>query len=164
MVKKNLLEISRLVPSSVTILTVATRDKQDAMTASTMFVSENPPLLMVSVAKHIVSHDLIERAGEFVLNVASADQVKLAMQVGFTHGREMDKFRKFGIRKEKASKVGCPMIKDSFAHLECKVITSLSAANYIVYLAEVVAYQVDTKLTPIAWYRNRYFALNEEIH
>ena len=162
--KKNLYEIGRQLPCPVTLLTVATRGKQDAMTASAMFVSENPPLLVVSVAKHIVSHDLIEKAGEFVLNVASTNQIRLAKQLGFTHGREIDKFKKFNIRKEKASKIESPLIKDSFANIECKVITSISAANYIVYLAEVVAYKVHNKQIPVAWYRNQYFALKEEIH
>ena len=164
MAKKSLGEISRLVPCSVTLLSVATEGKQDAMTASAMFVSESPPLLVISVAKRIVSHDLIEKAGEFVLNMASTDQVKMAKQLGFTHGREIDKFKKFNIPKVKARKIGSPLIKGCFANLECKVITSLSAANYIIYLAEVVAYQVDNKLTPIAWYNNKYFALNEEVH
>ena len=164
MEKKSLGKISRLVPCSVTLLTVAAKGKQDAMTASAMFVSEDPPLLVVSVAKHIVSHDLIEKAGEFVLNVASGDQVKLAMQVGFTHGREVDKFKRFSIPKGKASKIGTPLIRGSFANIECKVITSLSAANYVIYLAEVVAYKLDTKRSPIVWYHNRYFALKEEIH
>jgi flavin reductase (DIM6/NTAB) family NADH-FMN oxidoreductase RutF len=163
MVKRNLGKISRLVPCSVTLLTVATREKQDAMTASAMFVSEDPPLLVVSVAKHIVSHDLIEKAGEFVLNVASEDQVKLAKQLGFTHGREVDKFKKFGIPKAKASKIGSPLIKGSFANIECKVITSLSSDNYVIYLAEVVAYKLDPKRFPIAWYHNRFFALHGEI-
>jgi flavin reductase (DIM6/NTAB) family NADH-FMN oxidoreductase RutF len=142
---------------------VATAEKQDAMTASTMFVSESPPILTVSVAKHIVSHDLIEEAGEFVLNLLTDKQVKLAMQAGFTHGREVDKFKKFNIQKEKAIKVSAPRIKGSFASLECKVITSLSTANYVVYLAEVVASRVNEKLMPIAWYRNKYFALSEEV-
>jgi flavin reductase (DIM6/NTAB) family NADH-FMN oxidoreductase RutF len=161
--KKSLLQISRFVPCSVALLTVAAKEKQDAMTASTMFVSENPPLLSVSVAKHIVSHDLIEKAGEFVLNLASKNQVKLAKQLGFTHGSKVDKFKRFSIRKEKGSKIGSPLIKGSFANIECKVITSLSAANYIVYLAEAVAWKIDDKLTPIAWYNNKYFALNEEV-
>ena len=133
------------------------------MTASAMFVSENPPLLVVSVAKHIVSHDLIEWAGEFVLNVASTNQVRLAKQLGFTHGREGDKFKKFKVPTGRSGKIRSPLIKGSFANLECKVITSLSAANYIIYLAEVVAHKVDQKLTPIAWYNNKYFTLQEEV-
>ena len=162
--EKKLLQVGRLVPSSVTLLSVTTKEKQDAMTASAMFVSEDPPLLVISVAKHIVSHDLIEKAGEFVLNVASTNQVRIAKQLGFTHGRGLDKFKKFRIPKGKASKIKSPLIKGSFANIECRVITSLSAANYIIYLAEVVAYKVDRKLTPIAWYRNGYFPLKEAIH
>ena len=157
------LEISRLIPCSVAILTVASKKDRDAMTASTMFISENPPILTVSVAKHIVSHNLIEEAGEFVLNMAAPDQVKLAMQVGFTHGKDTNKFRRFHIQTAKASKVSAPLIKGAFAHLECKVITSLSTASYVVYLAEVAAYKVNQRVGPIAWYANRYFALNEEI-
>ena len=96
--------ISRMLPCSVTFLSVGTKNRQDAMTASAMFISENPLLLMVSVAKHIVSHDLIEQAGEFVLNLASTKQIKLARQIGFTHGGEVDKFKKFGIRTGKLVK------------------------------------------------------------
>ena len=163
MKKEKLLQISRLVPCSVALLTVTAKGKKDAMTASTMFVSENPPILTVSVAKNIVSHDLIEQAGGFVLNLASKDQVKLARQLGFTHGREVDKFKRFEIPKAKGSQSGSLLIKGSFANLECKVITSLSAANYVVYLAEIVDFKVDDKLAPIAWFANKFFALEQEI-
>jgi flavin reductase (DIM6/NTAB) family NADH-FMN oxidoreductase RutF len=37
------------------------------MMPSAMFVSEDPSLLVLSVAKHSVSDDLIEKASEFVL-------------------------------------------------------------------------------------------------
>jgi flavin reductase (DIM6/NTAB) family NADH-FMN oxidoreductase RutF len=128
-----------------------------------MFVSEDPPLFTVSVAKHIVSHDLIEKAGQFVLNVASTDQVALAKKLGSTHGKDVDKFKDFKIRTEKGRNVDAPLIKGSYAHIECKVITSLSASNYTVYLAEAVAYKVDDSLIPIAWHGNQYFALNNQV-
>ncbi len=161
--KGKLSDISRLVPCSVAILSVATKKRQDAMTASAMFVSESVPLLVVSVAKHIVSHDLIEEAGEFALSVASTEQVKLAKQLGFTHGREVDKFRKFRVPKMRAKKVRAPLVKGAFAHIECKVITSLSAANYVIYLAEVVNYRVDPKRLPVTWYNNKYFAPAQQV-
>lgn len=161
--KKDLPGISRFLPCSVTFLSVGVKGKQDAMTASAMFVSETPPLITVSVAKHIISHDLIEEAGEFVLNVASSNQVKMAKQLGFTHGREVDKFKKFGLPKEKAKRVGSPVIKGSYANLECKVITSLSAANYRIYVAEVVAQKIDNRLVPLAWHQNKFFPLTQEV-
>ncbi len=161
--KENLSKSSRIIPTSVMLLTVATKEKHDAMTASAMFVSEDLPLVVVSVAKHILTHDLIEEAGEFVLNVASSNQAKLARKLGATHGREMDKFKEFDISTEKAGKVNSPIIKGSFAHLECKVVTSYSTGNYTIYLAEVVNYGVDDTLVPVAWHRNNYFVLGQQV-
>jgi flavin reductase (DIM6/NTAB) family NADH-FMN oxidoreductase RutF len=162
--KKRLLEVNRVVPCSVVLLSVSAKGERDAMTAAAMFVSENPPLFVVSVAKHILSHDLIETAGEFVLNVASRNQLKLVMQLGSTHGREVNKFKQFNISTGKASKVKSPLIKGSCAYIECRVITSFSAGNYTVYLSEALHHQVDDTQVPLAWYGNRYFALGEEIH
>lgn len=160
---KKLLKATRLVPCSVVLLSVKTKEKQDAMTATATFVSEDPPLCTVSVAKHIVSHDLIERAGEFVLNVASTEQGELAKKLGSTHGRRVDKFKKFNIKKEKATSIKSPMIKNSYANIECRVITSMTAATYTIYLAEVVAYKVNDKLKPMAWFDNKYFALGDQV-
>jgi len=150
---------TRMLPCSVVLLSVGTKGKKDAMTATAMFVSEKPPLITVSVAKHIVSHALIEQAGEFVLNVASPGQVDLARQLGSTHGAKVDKFKKFKLKTAKATHIKSPLIKDSYATLECRVITSMTAATYTVYLAEVVACQVNRESEPIAWFDNKYYSL-----
>jgi flavin reductase (DIM6/NTAB) family NADH-FMN oxidoreductase RutF len=63
----------------------------------------------------------------------------------------------------KAAKIKAPSIGGSFANLECKVITSHQAGNYVVYLAEVVACSVDEKQTPMVWHRDRFFAVDKEI-
>ena len=154
---------SRMVPCSVTLITVGTKEKQDAMTGTAMFVSEDLPLLIVSVAKHLLTHELIEETGEFVLNVASPNQAELARKLGATHGRDVDKFKQFNIGTGKANKVQAPVINGSSANLECKVVTSYSTGNYTIYLAEVVDMKVDDTETPMAWYRNKYFALGGEL-
>jgi flavin reductase (DIM6/NTAB) family NADH-FMN oxidoreductase RutF len=160
---KELLKATRVVPCSVVLLSVGTKAKQDAMTAAAIFVSEDPPLCVVSVAKHIVSHDLIEAAAEFVLNVASTDQVELAKKLGSTHGRNVDKFRKFNIKTKKATRIKSPMIEDSYANIECRVITTMTAASYTVYLAQVVACKINEKLKPVAWFNNKYFAMDKAL-
>ena len=99
----------------------------------------------------------------YAKNYDEARQVALARKLGSTHGKDVDKFKEFKIRTEKARKVDAPLIKGSYAHIECKVITSLSASNYTVYLAEAVAYKVDDSLVPIAWQGNKYFALDNPV-
>jgi len=77
--------------------------------------------------------------------------------------KDVNKFTQFNISTEKGSKVNAPLIKGCFANIECKVITSLTAAKYTVYLAEAVAFKFDESLVPIAWYGSKYFALSNEV-
>jgi flavin reductase (DIM6/NTAB) family NADH-FMN oxidoreductase RutF len=157
-------EVSRIsLPCPVILLSVGTAGKQDAMTATAMFVSEEPPLVVVSVGKKSFSHELIEKTGEFVLNVAATDQVKLAKLLGATHGGDLDKFKEFHIGVEEAESVVSPLIKGSFSHLECKVITSYPLGHYAIYLASVSAYKVNEKKVPLAWHGQRYFSLDKGV-
>jgi flavin reductase (DIM6/NTAB) family NADH-FMN oxidoreductase RutF len=161
--EKKMSEVARLVPCSVVLLSVAGKKKKDAMTATCMFVSENPAYFVVSVARSTTTHQLIEESAEFVLNIASAGQVKLAKALGASHGAAVDKFAKFKIGVEKSKAIASPGIKGSYAFLECRVITSYPVGKYTMYLAEAVEYRVDEKAVPLAWLANRYFALEKPI-
>jgi flavin reductase (DIM6/NTAB) family NADH-FMN oxidoreductase RutF len=161
--EKDWLKATRVMPCPVVLLTVGTKEKRDAMTATAMFVAENLPLLTVSLSKSSTCHTLIEETGECCLNVASVDQVHLARQLGATHGREVDKFSKFTIPVQDPSIIKASRIQGSFASLECQVITSHQAGNYIVYLVEVVAFGQDEKLVPLAWCGNHYYALDKKV-
>jgi flavin reductase (DIM6/NTAB) family NADH-FMN oxidoreductase RutF len=161
--EKDLLKATRAVPCSVVLLSVGTKEKRDAMTATAMFVAENLPLLTVSLSKSSACHEIIEKTGECCLNLASVGQVQLARQLGATHGREVDKFTKFNIPVQEPSTIKAPRIQGSFANLECVVITSHPAGNYIVYLVEVVAFSLDKKLVPLVWCGDHYYALDKKV-
>ncbi len=151
------------LPCAVTLLSAGTAEKRDAMTATAMFVSEDPPLVVVSVGKNTFSHELIEKTGEFVLNVASTGQIKLAKVLGATHGAKINKFKQFNIGDQKAESVAAPLIKGSFSHIECKVITSFPVSHYVVYLAAVSVSRIDEQKIPLAWHAMKYFPLEKEI-
>lgn len=152
--------VSRIMPCSVNLLTVASKTERDAMTAGAMFISEDPPLFVVSVQKGILTHRLIEETGQFVLNIASTEQAALARLLG--HEKVSDKFKEFGIDTERAKNVEAPLIKGSFASIECKVMTSFPAANFTVYTVEAVEFTVNEGLSPLVWDQNRYYGLGME--
>ena len=54
-------EVTRMVPCSVVLLSVGSKDRKDAMTATATFVAEDLPLLVVSVSKESTCHELIEK-------------------------------------------------------------------------------------------------------
>ncbi|HBA54596.1 MAG TPA: hypothetical protein DCZ04_09145 [Syntrophorhabdus aromaticivorans] len=155
------IKVSHVMPCAVNLLTVASKNERDAMTATAMFVSEDPPLFVVSIRKSIVAHRLIEETGQFALNVASTQQAKLAKRLG--HEKAADKFNEFGIAIEKAPAVNAPLIKGSFAGIECKVITSFPVGNFTVYVAEAIGFSVNESLSPVVWNLDRYYAIGEEL-
>ena len=67
------------------------------MTATTMFISEEEPLLVISVAKDHLTAQLIEQSGEFVVAIAAEGQQELTWQLGSVKGEEVDKFTRFSI-------------------------------------------------------------------
>jgi flavin reductase (DIM6/NTAB) family NADH-FMN oxidoreductase RutF len=160
--KQVMIDVSHLLPCSVVLLSAGNGKKKDAMTATSMFVSENPPLFVVSIDKGHLTHALIEETGEFVLNVASAGQVKLARELGSTHGEKQDKFERFAIETENAEKVSVPLIKGSFAFIECVVMTSFPVSTNTVYLAHAVNFKVNDDLIPLVWHLDRYYSLMDE--
>lgn len=159
MPKQNLVKATLQLPCSVVILSAQSDKRQGAMTATAMFVSQVPPLLVVSVSKTFATYQLIEKSKEFAINVIADNQLELSRKFGSVHGYEVDKFQKFGISTESASSIGAPLITGCFAHLECQVTSALweVAGNHAIYLAAVVAFKMNEKLKPVVWLNNRYF-------
>jgi len=160
----SLVQATRQLPCSVVIITTQYGDESDAMTASAMFVSENPPFLVVSISKTFKTYQLIEKSHEFVINVLAGDKVNLANQLGSIHGRDIDKLTKFNVVTEKATKINSPVMCGCFANFECKVKTSLAdiEGEHSIYLAEVVAHKINPGLAPLVWLNNRFYRVGNE--
>ena len=57
------------------------------------------------------SHPLIRRSRECVINVPTADIVKTVIDIGNTHGGEIDKFKAFGLTPVRGTKVAAPLMR-----------------------------------------------------
>ncbi len=152
------------LPCSVVILSAGNRRSQGAMTATAMYVSEKPPLLVVSVSKAFATYQLIEKSEAFAVNIIADDQVDLAKQFGRVHGFSVDKFSEFGIVTEPATKIAAPLIGGCFACIECKVQTALwdVDGNHAIYVAKPVAFKMNEARKPMVWLNHRYFRVGTE--
>ena len=151
--------ISGVLPCPVVVLTAAAGDRRDAMTATAFFVSEEPPLVSISVAQHLLTNELIEQSGEFVINLAADDQAEMARGLGSVHGRDADKYDKFGVATLPGEKIAAPRVDGCYASLECRVVGSRKVSGYQVYTAEVVAFAVDRGRRPLLWHQGRFHSL-----
>jgi len=155
--------VSHVMPCSVVLLTAGSSAKADVMTATCMFISEEPPLLVVSIDRKSMTHGLIEESAEFTLNIASRGQVGLAKKLGALHGRNVDKLKSLGIATQAAPSVKAPALRGASASIGCRVITSFPVSRYTLYVAEAIDYAISGKDSPVAWYQDRYYTLTDEV-
>ena len=149
--------VSHWLPCPVVFISVASGEKRDIMTATAMFVSEEDPILAISVAKGHLTHRLIGEAKAFTLTIASESQKALALQLGSRRGEE-DKFKRFSIETIPDRPGKAPIPKGASAWMECQVIADQEVAGYHLVMARVVA-QEDLGIPPMVWRGGAFFGL-----
>ncbi|MBO5682788.1 MAG: flavin reductase family protein, partial [Clostridia bacterium] len=105
-----------------------------------------PPKTYISVRPSRFSYGLIKESGEFVINLTPAKLIKEADYCGIYTGAKVDKFAKCGFTKEAASEVACPIIGESPLSLECRVTDVIELGSHHMFMADIVAIDVDDSL------------------
>lgn len=106
-------------------------------------VCTNPPMVSVSVRPERYSYQMIRDTGEFVINLTTEDLAFATDYCGVKSGRDVDKFEKTGLTREKADIVKAPMIKEAPVSIECRVKDVQELGSHHMFLAEVVAVHAD---------------------
>ena len=114
--------------------------------AWTGIINTVPPKTYISVRPSRHSYSLIKESGEFVVNLTTAEMIKKADFCGIYTGAKVDKFAKCGFDKEEATEVCCPVIAQSPLALECKVTDVIELGSHHMFLADIVAVDVDETL------------------
>ena len=129
------------------MVSCGTMEKSNIITVAwTGIINTVPPKTYISVRPSRYSYDLIKESGEFVVNLTTADLIKKADFCGIYTGAKVDKFAKCGFDKEEASEVSCPVIAQSPLSLECKVTDIIELGSHHMFLADIVAVDVDEDL------------------
>lgn len=90
--------------------------------------SSNPPIVIFSPARrvrdHTTKHTLqnVLQVPEVVINIVTYDMVQQASLASCEYPKGTDEFVKAGFTKEPATLITPPMVKESKAKLECKVL------------------------------------------
>ena len=106
-------------------------------------INTNPPMCYVSIRKERHSHAIIKENGEFVINLTTENLLRAADWCGVKSGKKFDKFREMNLTKEGAQVVNVPLIAESPVNIECKVTEIKELGSHDMFLAEVVAVNVD---------------------
>lgn len=128
-----------LEPGPVLLLTTAHRGRQNVMTLSWHTMMEfEPPLVGCVVSSDDFSFRALRATRQCVLNIPTVEQAARVVGCGNTSGREVDKFRRFGLTPKPAACVAAPLIAECFANLECRVVDTRFVNRYGFFVLEVV--------------------------
>ena len=86
-------------------------------------------IFVLPVRNNKLSHDIIEKTGEFCVSVPYNDLRSAIMRIDIVSGRTNDKFTELHLHPVSAQKVKGFVVGDCGLHIECKVIYTDNVAN-----------------------------------
>lgn len=132
-------------PGPVVMVSTCLKGKPNIMTmAWHTMIDFEPPLMACVIDEHNYTFQILKKTKECVINIPTEQLAFEVIGVGNTTGAKIDKFKKFHLSQEAASKVKVPMISQCYANLECKVIDMNMVAKYNIFIVEVVKAWITT--------------------
>ncbi|MCL5024890.1 MAG: flavin reductase family protein [Chloroflexi bacterium] len=134
-----------------------------------------PPMLGIAIRPSRLSHGIISRSGEFVVNIPGVDQLRATDICGTVSGRNVDKFAAAQLTPAAASRVKAPLIEECPVNLECVVRHKLALGSHDLFIGEVVAVHASSeylddkgawdisKMKPFAYCASTYWSLGQQI-
>jgi flavin reductase (DIM6/NTAB) family NADH-FMN oxidoreductase RutF len=140
--------------SPVAFIGTRYRERSNVMAASWITpISLNPPMLAVAVSKNCISHDYIERTGQFSISIPPLAMAEQLRDSGMVSGQDVDdKFEHLGLKPSAGEALSVPLVVGCLAHLECSVIDAYQAGEeHTVFFAEVATAQADDRAFDGTW-------------
>lgn len=138
-------------------------------------ICTNPPMLSISVRPERYSYDIIKQSGEFVVNLTTKKLARATDYCGVKSGKDVDKFKETRLTPMESRQIHAPGILESPVNIECKVREILELGSHHMFLADVVAVQVDAQLLDesgkfllnqaglLTYSHGQYFGLGEQL-
>jgi len=128
----------RQAADTVTFLLADAR-RQEVGAATINWITQtsfSPPLVAVGVKADSTHHHHIRDTGIFAVDILGKGQLDLAFNFFKTHEREGDSIG--GQQCEAGKETGCPLLLNSPAWWECKVVGEVAEGDHTMFVGEVV--------------------------
>ncbi|MFK2825756.1 flavin reductase family protein [Bacillus sp. B190/17] len=136
--------------SGVSIITVRENGVDYGITASAVSsVSLDPPMLLICANKSTGTCHAISREGSFTVNILAENQGELAYQFSRAN---TDKFADVTMSY---GKLGNPVLDDTLAQLECRVVEEVTGGTHSVFIAEVQKADAAEK-DPLVYFKGKF--------
>lgn len=134
-----------LEPGPIVLISSKYKKKTNIMACGWHMVMEfEPSRIGCFITAANESYEIIRKSKECVFNIPTFDMVNAVIGVGNAHWEDFDKFAKFKLTPQPASKVNAPLIEECYANFECKLVDASLLKKYGMFVFEVVKAHVAT--------------------
>lgn len=165
-----------LYPVPVVMVSCGTMEEKNIITVAwTGTVNTDPAMTYISIRPSRHSYGLIEKTGEFVINLVTKRMAYACDWCGVKSGRDTDKFQEMHLTAQKGEKVSAPIICESPVSIECRVTQKIPLGTHHMFLAEVVSVSVSEEYLdengkfhlnaaePICYSHGAYYSLGKKL-
>jgi flavin reductase (DIM6/NTAB) family NADH-FMN oxidoreductase RutF len=108
---------------------------------------------LICLDRRGTSHELIEQAGTFAVNILGDDGEALSRHFA---RRDADKFA--GVAYE-LGRIETPLLTDALATLECRVVDQFPGGDHSIFVGEVLTADARDDAGPLLYFRSGYHRL-----
>ena len=143
--------------SGVTIMTTSAAGRMHGMTVSA-FASQSldPLLILVSVERSTVMHQLLAQSGAFAINILDEHGEGTARFFADNARLKGPEFRDGAYH---LGTTGSPILAEATGYLEATVDRTLDAGDHTIIVGRVVALRIVRDAPPLIYYRSGYRGL-----
>lgn len=140
--------VLRMIPHGLQVVTLRDGNEVHGYTSSWLTqTSFEPPQIVLGVRADSRSREIMEQTGVFCVHFLGRDQQDLAQRFFKPADRAGEKLA--GIATRDGAETGCPVIQDTLAHAECRVVHTFEGGDHLVVVAEVLDARVHREGAPL---------------
>lgn len=138
--------------SGVTILTTVYNEKWKGTTVSSFTsISLEPPLILVSLAHKLYTHQVVKSSGVFAVSILHHQQAELGKLFAGMYPHIDDRF---ATHDWFTAVTGSPILSNALGWVDCRTVQEITAGDHTIFLGEVVDANT-SELHPPLLYHNR---------
>jgi flavin reductase (DIM6/NTAB) family NADH-FMN oxidoreductase RutF len=154
-------EVLSQIPCPVVLIAGAHGGRRSCSTGTAMYVSFSPASLAIAQHPGSKTTALIEASGQFSISVLTEDQLDVAVRAGHS-APGPDKFAALGLEVLAPPEgFDVPGVAGSIAVIWCRVTTSQSVGDHMLFTGDVVHAELPTAGPALLRHQRRYARLGE---
>src|SRR5271166_1043110 len=147
-----------LFPTGVAVIITRMNGSVYGMTANSVTsVSLEPLLMQVAINRRSSMCSIIQRTGEFTINILNERQEELSSYFG---GAKIGP-PPASLRFESYPGDGLPYIRDTLAAIHCRIARVVDAGDHVIVLGQVVHFHDGPPASPLVYFGGRYCSLRD---